>query len=204
MAIANRLPQAPDDLRLRLLVLRCQTGDEGAFRELFDQFSGRTRRFAGALVDAASAEDVQQEVWMTVYKRIGQLADPGAFRTWLYMTTRHAAIDLLRRRKREAELLAMQGPAQTSPSDHDAGDAEISDDVDIRAAVIELPAAQREVVMLRYWDDMSYAEIALVVGCSVGTVRSRLHYARRALEKILKDGQSIEGEGHDCQSRAKA
>jgi RNA polymerase sigma-70 factor (ECF subfamily) len=189
-----------DDLWLRLLVVRCQTGDEAAFRELYGLFSGRTRRFAETLLDRDSAKDVQQEVWLTVYKRIAQLADPGALRTWLYMTTRHAAIDLLRRRKRESELLALHAQEPEAASVQDGEGSEFPDSEVIRSAVTRLPAAQREVVMLRYWEDLSYAEIAIVIGCSIGTVRSRLHYARRALEKFLTHQESIEGDIHECHS----
>lgn len=67
----------------------------------------------------------------------------------------------------------------------------------IRSAIAQLPPVQREVVMLRFWDDMTYAEISLIVGCSIGTVRSRLHYARRALEKLLQDSDSNQGGSHE-------
>jgi RNA polymerase sigma-70 factor (ECF subfamily) len=174
-----------DELRLRLLVIRCQTGDERAFQELYETFAERTRRYVRGWLGARGADDVQQEVWMRVYKRIGQLADPAAFRTWLYMTTRHATIDSLRRSAREAEIVA-SGPAQFAEEalapdpQPEAGRAEA-----VRSALDALPAAQREAVILRYWNDLTYAEIALVTGCPIGTVRSRLHHAKRALGDSL-------------------
>jgi len=202
--MADERPTGQEGLRLRLLVLRCQTGDEAAFRELYEEFSGRTRRFAGALLDDGSAEDVQQEVWLSVYRRIGQLTDPGAFRTWLYMTTRHSVIDLLRRRRREAELLALQPAASKDTDVHEHHDTTEPDRAVIRSAIAQLPPVQREVVMLRFWDDMTYAEISLIVGCSIGTVRSRLHYARRALEKLLQDSDSNQGGSHEQEPARRA
>src|SRR4029453_19417447 len=98
-------PRARDDeKRLYLLVLRCQAGDEAAFSQLVDWFGARTlAHLRGLLGD--DADDVQQEVWLAVYKRIGALENPRAFRTWLFQTTRRRAIDFLRSRKRERDLL---------------------------------------------------------------------------------------------------
>jgi DNA-directed RNA polymerase specialized sigma24 family protein len=93
-----------EDLAQRLLVLRCQAGDEIAFARLMRTFEARTLGYLHGLV-GDDAEDVQQEVWLSVYRHLGLLADPGAFRTWLFRTTRHRAIDFLRKRKRERELI---------------------------------------------------------------------------------------------------
>ena len=95
-----------DEKRLFLLVLRCQAGDETAFSRLMTWFGGRTLAHLRGLV-GDEAEDVQQDVWLTVYTRIGALSNPRAFRTWLFQTTRHRAIDFLRSRKRA--LLAFLG-----------------------------------------------------------------------------------------------
>ena len=177
--------EAVGQLRLQLLVIRCQTGDERAFRQLYESFADRTRRYVRAWLGAEGVDDVQQEVWMRVYKRIGQLADPAAFRTWLFMTTRHAAIDFLRRRAREAEIRA-SGRAHSSEAGVATGPEPTGKQAEaVRSALDELPAVQREAVILRYWNDLTYAEIALVAGCPIGTVRSRLHQAKRALGDSL-------------------
>jgi RNA polymerase sigma-70 factor (ECF subfamily) len=179
-----------DELRLHLQVLRCQAGDERAFAELFARFAGRTLRYLRGLVDDA-AEDVQQEVWLAVYRGLASLADPRAFRTWLYRTTRHRAVDFLRRRRRERELVAdvaadavAEGVA-TDPDDDPGTSPDALDAGALRDALTTLPPVQREVLVLRYQDGLSYAEIALVVGCSVGTVRSRLHHAKRRLHDVI-------------------
>ena len=91
---------ASERLRLHLLVLRCQAGDEQAFTSLFNRFSSRTLAYLRGLV-GDDADDVQQDVWLAVYRNLRTVANPGAFRTWLFQTTRHRALDLLRKRRRE-------------------------------------------------------------------------------------------------------
>lgn len=184
--MTEHAPDVRPDLRLRLLVLRCQTGDENAFAQLMSEFSGRTLRYLRGMVGEA-ADDVQQELWLGVYRRISTLANPGAFRTWLFRTTRHRALDFLRRHRRERELIAEWPEGLFDPGgpvvEHDrSGLTE-----PMVAALASLPAAQREVLQLRYLDEMSYSEIALVVGCSVGTVRSRIHYAKERLRIAVRD-----------------
>ena len=168
--------------RLPLLVLRCQAGDERAFARLHEQFGARTLGYLRGLV-GDDAEDVQQEVWLAVYRQVSQLADPGAFCTWLFRTARHRAIDHLRRRRRERELFVENEDVELLPDP--AGRAESIDVAQWEELLHELPALQREALVLRHNDEMSYAEIALVVGCPVGTVRSRLFHARQRLEQLL-------------------
>lgn len=178
------MAEGPGELRLRVLVLRCQTGDERAFAQLFDAFSRRTLGYLKGLVDE-DAEDLNQELWLAVYRSIRNLSNPGAFRTWLFQATRHRAIDWLRRRKRERALLdlaALELQAVGESGD-DRRIAELAES-ELAAAIAQLPAAQREVLLLRYQNDLSYAEIALVVGSSLGTVKSRLFHARRRVLEL--------------------
>src|SRR5207253_3149729 len=132
------------DIRLYLLVLRCQTGDEHAFRRLLEQFGPRTLGHLRSLI-GDDAEDVQQEVWLTVYRHIASLANPGAFKTWLYSTTRHRAIDHLRRRKREQELLDEFAATAVTTEAADDPDDDGIDEAQLNAALADLPPAQREV-----------------------------------------------------------
>jgi RNA polymerase sigma-70 factor (ECF subfamily) len=172
------------DVRFHLAVLRCQAGDERAFAQIMHEFESRTHAYLSALV-GDDADDVQQEVWVAVYRGIRDLANPAAFRTWLFRLTRHRAIDCLRKRKRERELLdeatlEFAGDA-TEDEPRDSG----VDDAVLQRVLAGLPPPQREVLLLRYRDDLSYAEIALVTGCPIGTVRTRIHHARRKLSEQL-------------------
>lgn len=176
-----------DDLRLHLMVLRCQAGDERAFRSLLDEFGGRTLRYLRGLVDD-DADDVQQEVWLSVYRSIASLANPRAFRTWLFSTTRRRAIDHLRKRRRGRELIVDSSDGERESQDVAADDS-AKDDLDGAAlgdVLAGLPPPQREVLVLRFQDELSYAEIALVVGCPVGTVKTRIHHAKRKLQELLR------------------
>lgn len=176
-------------LSLHLLVLRCQAGDERAFARLMDQFSQKTLGYLRGLV-GDDAEDVHQDVWLAVYRGIHRLANPGAFRTWLFQTTRHRAVDFLRRRKRDRELLD-EVASESDDTNETTGDDRLAgiDEAALEAALMAIPPPQREVTLLRYRDDMSYEEIALVVGCPIGTVRTRLHHAKRRLHELLTRGQ---------------
>jgi RNA polymerase sigma-70 factor, ECF subfamily len=187
-------PAGSDDaLRLHLLVLRCQAGDEGAFARLMEWFGPRTLRYLRGLVES-DAEDVQQEVWLAVYQGIAGLGNPRAFRTWLFRTTRHRAIDHLRRRRREYRVLVESEGADAAIPEEEAGFRWSSDGA-MEALLQRLGPVQREVLLLRYRDDLSYAEIALVAGCSIGTVRSRLHYARERLRELLEQRRRQEDGG---------
>jgi RNA polymerase sigma-70 factor (ECF subfamily) len=183
---ATRTDAGAIDLALRLLVLRCQAGDEAAFTKLMGTFEARTLGYLRGIV-GDDAEDVQQEVWLAVYRHLGGLADPGAFRTWLFRTARHRAIDFLRQRKREHELIDDVPPDATSVDAWLADDdeSETVDDGALTAALMAMPPPQREVVLLRYRDGLSYQEIAQVVGRPIGTVRTRLHHAKKRLQESL-------------------
>jgi RNA polymerase sigma-70 factor, ECF subfamily len=149
-----------------------------------ETFGPRTLAYLDGLV-GPDAEDVQQDVWLSVYRRIGELADAGSFRTWLFRVTRHRAIDLLRKRKRERDLLESAAEEITEMVEADDGETTSIDDATLQRALAGMPPPQREVLLLRYRDDLSYAEIAVVVGCPIGTVRTRLHHARKRLNAIL-------------------
>jgi RNA polymerase sigma-70 factor (ECF subfamily) len=173
-----------DRLYERLLVVRCQAGDESAFAELMGHYQQRLRYYLRKmLLGVGEAEDVLQEVWFDVFRSIARLANPDAFRAWLYRIARGRAIKAFRKKK-----LSFQ-PLENLAFHELADDHEVfeTDDVEhVHAALDLLPATQREVLVLRYIEDMSYEEIAGIVDCQVGTVRSRLHYAKRALRNELK------------------
>jgi len=180
-------PSERTDMRLHLLVLRCQAGDEYAFGQLLDWFGERTLTYLEGLVGRDDAEDVHQEVWLSVYRGIRTLFNPRAFRTWLFRATRHHAIDFLRRCKREQRLLELAAvEAAVSARDSKEQDVGIDPAIVLDAALSELSPAHREVMLLRFRDDLSYAEIAMVVGCPIGTVRTRIHHAKRRIYQLLR------------------
>jgi RNA polymerase sigma-70 factor (ECF subfamily) len=174
----------PADLYERLLVLRCQTGDEPALRELVERFTPRLSYFVRKLVfDVHRADDVIQETWIDVVRQLPKLRDTGAFAPWLYRIARGKA-DLHFRLSGDAlrsseELLDAAAPAD------DEEEFTAEDAADVHAALDRLPIEQREVLVLKFLEGLSYEQIADIVGRPTGTVRSRIHYGKQALRRLL-------------------
>jgi RNA polymerase sigma-70 factor, ECF subfamily len=169
----------------RVLVVRCQTGDEAAFAELVARYEARLRYFLRKIVGSADrADDLLQDVWLDVLRHLPRLSDPQAFRAWVYRIGRDRAFGHIRRAQRALQPLGVTDVADDVPDD-DAFDEE--DAARIHAALDRLPAEQREVLVLRFVEAMSYEEIARVTGQPLGTVRSRLHYGKQALRILWGD-----------------
>lgn len=169
----------------RLLVVRAQAGDETAFTELVERHSPKLRYFLRKLLSSAdAAEDALQDVWLDALRHLPRLSAPAALRTWLYRIARDRAFARLRHRK-----LIQQPLDEQDLVDCQTDEVAISPDeaAAVHAALDRLTTEQREVLVLRFLDDLSYEEIARVVGCQLGTVRSRLHYGKQALRKELDE-----------------
>jgi RNA polymerase sigma-70 factor, ECF subfamily len=173
-----------DRLYERLLVLRCQAGDEEAFAKLVERYQPGLRYYLRKMLfGVRDADDVLQEVWLDVFRAIARLVDADAFRAWLYQVARARALKVLRKHR-----VSFQ-PIEEVESSGIGPDTEIflaEEAESVHYALDQLPAAQREVLVLRYIEGMSYEEIARIVDCQVGTVRSRLHYAKRAMRLQLE------------------
>lgn len=165
----------------RVLVLRCHTGDDAAFEELVGRFTPRLRYFLRKMLrEADRAEDVLQDVWLLVLRGLPKLADPGAFPAWLYRIARDRACRELRERR------PLQTLKDTDIAEEPGDEIRLEDAEYIHAALNELAPEHREVLVLRFLESMTYEEIARVTSCPVGTVRSRIHYAKRALRGVLE------------------
>jgi RNA polymerase sigma factor (sigma-70 family) len=113
-----------------------------------DAFGNKTLGYLRGLL-GDDAEDVQQEVWLSVYRGLGGLTNPGAFRTWLYRTTRHRAVDFLRKRKRERELaddIANETVEADDSADDSVGRLHGSE---LESALMAIPPPQREVMLTK-------------------------------------------------------
>ena len=172
-------------IRDELLALRCQRGEAAAFAELIAEFERPLLYYLRKVLgDEDRAYDVLQELWLKVVRTIRQLVEPAALRVWLYRAAHGLAVDQIRRRQvRQAaeQEHAMAVDAAGLEPEFTAVDAQA-----IHRALDELEAREREVVVLFFLESMSLEEIADVVGRPVGTVKSRLHYAKRALYDVLR------------------
>jgi RNA polymerase sigma-70 factor, ECF subfamily len=176
-----------DRIYERLLVLRSQTGDEGALAEIVQLYSPRLRYYlrkmlpAGAGRDHSHADDLLQEVWCDAIRSLGSLRDAAAFPAWIYRIARDRAWRHLRRERPALPLL----PEPELPAKADDADFTAEDAAAVHAALAELPAEQREVLVLRFIEGLTYEEIAAITAAPLGTVRSRLFYGKAMLRQLL-------------------
>jgi len=168
-----------------LLVLRCRRRDRAAFDELIAMRERRLFYYVRRLVGREDdAWDVLQETWLHVVRGIGSLREPRGFPKWLYTIARNVAMSRLRRRYADEAHLAepenlgeIDAPVETFTLE----DAEL-----VHAALGKLSLAHRDVLTLHFMEDLTIEEIAEVLGVPAGTIKSRLHYAKRALRAALE------------------
>jgi len=183
--------ESAERLYERVLILRCQTGDEAAFADLVERYHARLHYYLGKMLgDVHQTEDALQDVWLDVFRALPRLKDAAAFAAWLYRIARDRAYRLLRCRHRATERL--EESALEAPDTEEAFSPE--DAATIHAALDGLTPEHREALILRLIEDMSYEQIAAVTAVPVGTVRSRLHHAKRALRRLLERTDEHAGE----------
>jgi RNA polymerase sigma-70 factor (ECF subfamily) len=165
------------------LVLRCQLGDADAFHALVSRCDRPLRYYVRRLLgDETESADVVQDVWLEVFRRIRRLDHAGAFRGWMYRIAHNLVVTRLRRRtaRRRAEQ-EYAGEAQEYvelPLDR-------IDAARLHAAIGRLDDVHREVVLLSLVGDLTTVELAAALDVPAGTVKSRLHHARRQLRDWL-------------------
>jgi RNA polymerase sigma-70 factor (ECF subfamily) len=170
------------------IALRCKLGDPQGFRDLVAELELPLLYYVTKLIgDADLALDVLQGVWTRVFRTVRNLREPAALRTWVYRIARGLALNRVRsettRQNAEQAAAAVQEVGQDSNPQFDAEDIEA-----LHAALDELDEKHREVLVLHFLEDLSIGEIAEIVGVPAGTVKSRIHYAKRAIERQLKEG----------------
>lgn len=172
------------------LALRCQSGEAGAFRELVGEMGRPLLYFLAKLVgDEDRALDVLQQVWMRAFRAIRRLERPEYLRPWLYQVARGLALDDARKRASVArvEREFAQHVPEAGPGDEPAFDRE--DAGAVHRALDRLDLRLREVLVLHFLQDVSLAEAAEIIGCPVGTVKSRLRQAKHAPRRALSEGE---------------
>jgi RNA polymerase sigma-70 factor, ECF subfamily len=172
-------PEATDVQLLR----RAAAGDAKAFHQLVDRHADRMYRLAVSMVgNAFDAEDVLQETFAGAFKGLSRFEERASVKTWLTRILMTQAAILRRDRKRRS-----QPPPADEARSVTAGEAGlVGAKIDVHAAIALLSDEHREVLLLREFEQMSYEEIANVLGVPRGTVESRLHRARAELKDLLK------------------
>ena len=191
---------AGDELDDSLFVARAQRGDLRAFEELVNRHRNKTYAMIQNMVkNEADAWDLSQDVFVKAWKALPKFKSEAKFSTWIYRITHNAVYDFTRKRKLKSEgelddeLLgenAINLSAPTSPTLPEKPDTalknrELRDRIE--TAIGKLSEQHREVILLREVQGLDYKEIAEVIDCSLGTVMSRLFYARKHLQEDLRD-----------------
>ena len=182
------------------LVKQAQTGDTEAFDQLVSRY--RTRIFGmiyNMVHNEQDAWDLAQDSFVKAWKSITRFRGQSSFYTWIYRIVMNVTIDWLRKKQvkgaggefnDEIELKEIDPASRTVPK-ADALPHERMEHAEIRsrieAAIAQLSPEHRAVILMKEMEDMQYHEIAESLGCSIGTVMSRLFYARKKLQNLLRD-----------------
>ena len=168
------------------LVQKCQSGEMSAFEDLVSRYYQKVYMvILGLLRNRDDAMEVAQETFFRAYRKIKSFQGGSSFYTWLYRIAVNIAIDTQRRQKRNPldfretmdEVLEEQNEVAKDPFS-DVHDKELRDR--LVEAINDLTPEHKAVIVLRTLEGLSYKDIGEILGCSEGTVMSRLHYARRA------------------------
>jgi len=172
-----------EDLSDAELVKHFKSGDASAFDAIVQRFQDRVFRLASIwLYDEQGAADVTQEVFVRSYKGLRRFRFRSTPFTWLYRVTRNVCNEFNRARRPEA---LVDEPLDTS-SMPDRQVASLDSACRVRELVEKLPERQREVVVLRIFEDLSVKETASAMGCREGTVKALLHKATKGLRISMK------------------
>ena len=175
------------------LICRAARGDAEAFRQLVEAYQTPAYRLAARMCGPDSAEDVTQEAFLAAWRALPEFRGDCRFSTWLYRLVSNAAIDCLRREKKHRDTgdvddleLPDGGP---SPQEQ----AERSDTRDaVRRALDRLSPEHRQVLLLRFMQELDYGEIARALNVSEGTVKSRINRAKSKLREVLAAGNFVD------------
>jgi RNA polymerase sigma-70 factor (ECF subfamily) len=177
-------------LESALLVVRYQRGDASAFEGIVQLWESSLFYYLRRLAPTeADAWELLQETWLKLYRSLTTLRDPQSLPAFLYKTARNTAISRLRKR----DLL------EPTPNEIEAHDESALNDIsafdhadEVHHALDQLPLLPREALTLYFLEDLSLDEMALALDVPVGTIKSRLHYAKLAIRKILEQGHKNE------------
>lgn len=179
------------------IIARARRGDADAFEQLVVAYREQVFRLALRMCGSeADADEVGQEAFLSAWKALPNFRGESQFSTWLYQLTTHAAIDLMRREKRQIAAADITEVSAADPAPSPQQQAEQSEQREIvRDAILQLAPEQREVVVLRFMEELSYEEIGAVLKLPSGTVKSRLNRAKAQLKEILSKSGNLFGAG---------
>lgn len=168
------------------LIAACRSGDRDAFRQLFERHQRRVWSIAWHFTgNDAAARDITQQVFVKLFHTIGQFRTDSSFSTWLYRLVVNVCLDERRKWRRflSLDVLRSREAVCAPAADVRIGDRQMAETV--RRAVAALSPKLRIVILLKHFDELSYEEMAEALGCSKGTVASRLNRGHKELARAL-------------------
>jgi len=173
----------------QLPVTQARAGESAAWDTLFRRYQLPLYAYVFELVrDEQASLDVVQETFVAAVRHIASLRDDSRFGSWLFGIAHQKCIQLWRRQDREAaareELAEVPAGFEDDPS---ARLLREEQEAEFMRLVNQLPMPQRSVLLLHFVEDFSLEEIARITGVQLGTVKSRMHYAKRALRRLLEE-----------------
>src|SRR2546426_5876610 len=175
--------------REQLPVLQARAGEPQAWDTLFRRYQLPLYVYVFELVhDEQASLDIVQETFINAVRHLGGLRDDEKFGSWLFGIAHQKCVQRWRKHSREADTL--QEIAAASPElEDDPADLLIrqEQEAEFMELLNQLPPLQRSVLLLHFLEDFSIEEISGITGAQPGTVKSRLHYAKRALRKLLEE-----------------
>ena len=184
------------------VISRCQQGDQEALKEIFDKYHKKVYRIAyGVVRQREEALDIVQEVFIKLFRSIKNFKGRSHFYTYLYRMVMNTAIDHARRAGKQF-ISSLDEEGSFEPSDEvEKGPERIllhkELEERVKLAMDKLPAEQKAALIFRDVEGLSYQEMAEAMGCSIGTVMSRLHYGRKKMQELLKDYVELHGQSRD-------
>ena len=169
------------------IIARARRGDADAFEQLVAAYRNQVFRLAMRMCgNEADADEVAQEAFLSAWKGLPNFRGESRFSTWLYQLTNHAAIDRLRREKRQAAAEDIDGITAADDGLSPQQQVERAETRrEVRSALMQLPEEYRQVLVLRFMQELSYEEIGQTLKLPAGTVKSRLNRAKAQLKDIL-------------------
>jgi RNA polymerase sigma-70 factor (ECF subfamily) len=171
------------------LAQSASNGDMIAFEELYKRHHRRVYSIClRMLQNASEAEDLTQDVFIQLYRKIGSFRGDSAFTTWLHRMTVNQVLMHFRKRNVKLEKTTEEGetPDQIVSGTANPEKMRIVDKIALDNAIDQLPAGYKNVFLLHDVEGFEHEEVAKILGCSVGTSKSQLHKARLKLQKLLK------------------
>lgn len=171
-----------EQAQIDLLVIDAKLGNENAFEQLFHHFQQGLLRYAYKISsDAQVAQEATQNSWIKVTKNLSKLKDPRAFKSWLFQLTHWQVLDLIRKQKIHHKCVDIEDVDELEAPQVKAENSELY------FQLSQLESIDKQAIHLFYLEEMSLQEISIVLSIPIGTVKSRLNRARKALKNKLSD-----------------